>query len=462
MHIEMMMFLDKIKDWDNSTGVLQVFRGGAKSTMIALWIVYMLTKDPTLRFLVLSADHLTAKRITEDCISIIRRHPLAHDLKGREQTWQKHRFSVRGSVDARNPSVAAHGIMSNITSARADIAVFDDVEVPKNCHSDELREQLRRRISEVTHILIPQTGRRLFVGTPHTYESIYPEIIQKGCSSLTLPLLSDTSGEFPNIVGKSRWIERFTPEVVKERQLSCKSKSEFYSQYMLLPMSVEDSVLDPSLIKVYKESVQFGTGNGEWYATIGKQRMASVSAWWDVSLSKARGDDSVFAIIFTDTEGHIWVHKTVELTGDVHEQCEQVKDAAVEYNIPLVAIETNGVGAFVPQILLGVVRGKGIGVDEQYTTANKKIKIIEAFETPLSGGFLHVHEDVYNSKFVTQMRDFNTRTSNQKDDYIDAVASAITQEPIRIGRTGPLSEESIKRWRTVGSVVEAEMEYATN
>jgi len=462
LHWEVIQFLDHSDDWELNTAVLQIFRGAGKSTIIALWIVYMLVKDPTLRFLVLSADHLTAKRITADCQNIIKRHPLAMGLKGKERTWQKDRFFVRGSTDARNPSVAAHGIMSNITSARADFVVFDDVEVPKNCNSSEMREQLRARISETTHILIPQTGKTLFVGTPHTFESIYPENIKAGATSLTLPMIVKPEGEFPYLTGESRWPERFNPDTIKQRQLRSKSKAEFLSQYQLMPMNIEDSILDPTLLQVYDDEVEFRVGNGQWSAIIGEKLMMSVSSFWDVSLSKARGDDSVLAIVFTDGEGHIYIHRTLSIEGDVHQQCQQVADYAKDFNVPIVIVETNGVGAFVPQILLEKTRGKGIGVDGRATSKNKAIKIIEAFETPLSGGFLHVHKSVYDSKFTTQLREFSPRLMKEHDDFIDAPASAIDNEPIRIGRIScPLTQDSIVPWRNGSGSVEAEMDYAS-
>jgi len=471
-HWQMIQFLDRPKTWKNNTAVLQVFRGGSKSTILGLWIVYMLVKDPTLRFLVLSADHLTAKKITADCLSIINRHPLAVELKGgkrkskvkgkEEGTWQADRFFVKGSTDARNPSVAAHGINSNITSSRADYVVFDDTEVPKTVATLDLRESLRRKMSETNHILIPQTGRTLLVGTPHTYDSIYPETIKMGCSSLSLPLLDNPEGDFPYMTGQSRWEANFDDATVSQRQLKSKSRSEFLSQYQLIPMRIEDSILDPALLKVYEDDVIFSIGNGIWGATIGGVELASVTAFWDVALSKARGDDSVLAIVFVDHAGKIYVHRCIVLTGDVYEQCKQIAQAATDYNLPVIIVETNGIGSFVPQILLEATRNKGIGVDGRATTSNKGIRIIEAFETPLSGGFLNVSSEVYNSKFTTQIRDFSPKTMGKEpDDFIDSAASAISNEPIRIGLSScPMTiNDPVVRWRQGSEQFQAKMDY---
>lgn len=456
-HLEILEFLENSNKWRNGTGVLQVFRGAAKSTILALFIVYKLIHDPTLRFLILSADYKTAKRITRDCQGIISTHPLAAHLKGREKTWRTDEFFVRGSNDPRNPSVVAHGIMSNVTGARSDFIIFDDVEVPKNCRSEGLREDLRKRIADTAHIIVPDTGRRLFVGTPHAYDSIYPEIIDTGASSLYMPLLSNIEGEFPYYNGDSRWPERFTIVEIQKRMMEG-TKGDFLSQYQLIPYDVEDSVLDPTLLKIYKEEINIHHANGDKVAMIGETRIASVSAFWDVSLSKVRGDDSVLAIVYSDFDGNYYIHRTIELSGDVDEQCKQVKEAALHFELPLIIVETNGVGGFVPQILLKHVRGLGIGVDGRATTKNKAQKIIEAYETPLSGGFLHIHQSVSESKFMSQLRDFKPGNMRDHDDFIDAPASAIDNEPIRIGRGNPVGKPMNFWMREDGGNAEIEIE----
>jgi hypothetical protein len=85
-----------------------------------------------------------------------------------EQWW------VNGALDMRNASMFAKGILSNVTGARANECQNDDVEVPGNIQTPEAREKLRYRLSEQTHILIPG-GRKLFIGTPHTHDSLYDE-----------------------------------------------------------------------------------------------------------------------------------------------------------------------------------------------------------------------------------------------------------------------------------------------
>lgn len=458
LHLQIIDFLSKNEDWDNSTGVLQVFRGAAKSTILGLFIVYQLVKDPTTRFLILSADSNTAAKITADTTGIIARHPLAAHLRGSENTWRQDKFFVTGSNDPRTASVSSYGISSNITGSRADWVVFDDVEVPKNCLTAMLREDLRRRISDTNYILVPG-GKRLYVGTPHNEDSIYDETINgSGASSLRIPLLTDTTGDFPNYIGVSAWPERFNEEHIHKLQLNALSRNEFLSQVQLVPKPSEEQMFDPTLLIEYKSEAAIFTSNRETVLTIGEQRMVSCSAFWDPSMGSNRSDDSVLAIVYADAAGHYYIHRCLALKGDADEQSEQVKAFALEYHLPKIIVETNGIGNFLPGILKKHLQGTGIVCEGRVTTKNKALKITESFEVPLYAGLLHMHTQVKDSKFFVQFRDFNPRTvGRDKDDYIDSVASAILNEPIRITRGIGFSPDGRPNWRPEVESFQAEV-----
>lgn len=458
LHLRVIEFLENSEAWENNTAVLQVFRGAAKSTIVGLYIVYKLVKNPAYRFLILSADNNTAVKITRDAQNIIERHPLAQHLKGRENTWRQDTFWVQGNKDPRTPSVFASGILANITGARADEVIFDDVEVPKNCDNDSLREQLRTRIGDTVHILVPE-GKRPFVGTPHAFISIYPEQIENGAASLKIPLLTEHKGDFPFLTGTSAWPERFGEDIVAQRQLNSVSKGNFLSQYQLIPYRATNTIFDCAQIITYKSEIDFYSANSETVLTIATTRMVSCSAFWDPSMGKDISDDSVLSIVFSDELGHYYIHRCIKVTGDAEAQCDQIKAAATEYHLPQIIVETNGIGNFLPGLLQKALKGTGIAVDGRPTTKNKVQKITEAFEVRLASGVIHCHESVMATKFLGQLRDFNPKTAGRsKDDFIDASAAAILNEPIRITKGVYFSGGQQQRWAMAGQVVEMEQE----
>ncbi|MDH5766788.1 MAG: hypothetical protein OEZ38_12305, partial [Gammaproteobacteria bacterium] len=81
---------------------------------------------------------------------------------------------------------------------------------------------------------------------------------------------------------------------------------------------------------------------------------------------------------------------------------------------------------------------------------------------PLSAGLIYVHQKVSN-KFKSQLRDFDPSTRNQKDDFIDSVASAIHELPCHIPLNGEQSGagQIINDWQQ-GSGEEIQYEFTSS
>lgn len=467
-HFDILDFLSNYKNWENNTGLIQIFRGAGKSTIVGLFITWMLSQDPTLRFLVLSADKKTAQKIAADVATIVQRHPLAKHLHGKENTWKADTLVVNGFTDGRNPSVTSWGVMSNITGSRADWIIYDDTEVPKNSRTEIERENLRTKLDEPTHILVPG-GYELFVGTPHSHDSIYPEITGEsgkdepfrcGCSQLKVPIMTDVVGDFPNLTGHPIWPERFDVDEIKKRQRGSSTKSHFLSQYLLLPFNPDDTVLDPTLIATYSGELEIHRANGEVVARLNGTRVMGVTAFWDPAMSSLGNDDSVLSIVFTTDDGHYYIHRCVKLKGDADEQIAQAMETMRSVACSHLLIETQGgVAGFLPALFRKAAAGKGLTCEGKTTSMSKGPKIMEAYEVRLASGYLHAHRSVMDSPFRTQLRDFNVRSVGRtKDDFIDATAMAILAQPIRI-RSG-LAGNRFTEWQSAvsGGSIECEID----
>lgn len=470
-HIDICDFLTNHDNWENNTGLVQIFRGAAKSTITSLFITWLLTQDPTLRFMVLSADKETAMKMTTDIKMVVMQHPFARHLHGSENTWRTDKIVVNGHNDGRNPNVVAWGILSNVTGSRADWVIYDDVEVPKNCATEGDRDKLRKKLNEPVHILVPG-GKHLFIGTPHSFDSIYTElegnstkdnVFRAGkVSQIKIPLMRSYTGEFPTIVGESTWPERFTLEEILMRQNSSGTKGEFLSQYLLIPYNPQETVLDPTLISVYDSEVDILQSNGSQIARINDVRLLGVTAYWDPSLAKLSSDDSVFSVVFTTEDGHAYIHRAMRIDGDADEQCDQIIREMLAVGVSHVIIETNGVGGFLPPVFRKRAEGKGVTCEGKQTTRNKLEKINHAYEVRLASGRIHAHKSVMAGKFRTQLRDFSPRNVNrQKDDFIDCVAMAILEQPIRIKTAFAGARANTWQSAIMGGSIEAPIEGIT-
>jgi len=498
-----------ICDWLERRGldaVLMVFRGAGKSTLTALYEAWRLYQDRQYRLLNQSADDPTARKLSRDVQHILRRHPLCKGVLDKRAKAVE-RFSVNGATDQRNASVSAHGVMSNVTSSRADEVVFDDAEVPKNIKKAESRETLRARVSESAHILVPG-GRRLFIGTPHTHESIYDEEIAQGADLLKIPLFTThqrvekntarqiklkitpeadglyvfhgkrllTEGMDYEIKGKTlmtrkalpglidiysgnAWPERFTREDLASRRRRCKSTNEWDSQYMLESRPIHEIRLDPDQMIIYDVEPVIKVVNKQVSMHLGRVRVVGASAYWDVATGRPDGDDSVLAVVFTDDRGHLYWHVAEALQGDVWEQARRIRQIAVEYNLPLINVEVNGPGAFAPQILRKVLAGTGCAVAEITRVSQKDRYILDSLEAPLTGSFLRAPDRLMDTKLPGQMRDWVPGDRDQADDFLDAGAGAIKQTPVRIGKVIIDTEAMGRReWRPSSGTYEVTVE----
>ena len=481
-----------ICDWlerRGRTGVLKVFRGGSKSTILALYQAWKLRSNPRWRFIDRSADDGTATKLSADTKNILILHPLCSGMvKGKLGV---ERFNVIGNPDIRNASVTAYGIMSNATSSRADEIVNDDTEVPKNIVSLETRQKLRERLSEEAHILVPG-GKLLYVGTDHTHNSIYDEKIANGYDSLIIPLFHDmkrleSDGAetfFPlsfkignpdelyvlTGIGKhsraltpdqyeiledgvrlhaplpegtiidfsygNPWPKYFTRAEIEFRRKECRTLNAWDSQYLLQAKPIHEVRLDPDKLVVYDEQPRITFANNDVAMFLGNVRLTGVRACWDCSLGKADSDDSAFAAIFQDSGGHLYWQVLDVLTGDVYEQSNHIKKRIIEYNIPGIIIKTAGIGGFLPAIMRKVLKEAGVqcGVVDMGETKNKADRILTAYEAPLSGRFLHAHRSVVDGGLREQMQDWVPTKVNQADDLLDAGEGCITGLPVKIGK----------------------------
>lgn len=370
LHVRICHYLENCTD---PVRVLMVFRGAAKSTIYAVYKAWQLYNDPTFISLIWAADGPLATKLTRDTINVLRRHPLCGGMLPTKPGAQM--FWVSGATDARNASMTAVGVNQNVTSARARDIDYDDVEVPKNIKTSEARENLRMKIQESTFILVPG-GRETYIGTPHTHDSIYPELVSSGAALLKIPLFEShvryeqtdkalrykipfvpgddglyviagihkfakllaegidyriergelvfakPPGAVLDIYAHCAWPERFTREDIIKRRKKTRTLNYWDSQYMLEAKPITETRLDPARIIPYdvEPVVRYANRTASMY--LGSVKIAGMAARWDPSSGKIRSDVSALALVLQDEQGRRYLHRTVPLVGEVAEFTE--------------------------------------------------------------------------------------------------------------------------------------------
>ncbi|WP_420548995.1 phage terminase large subunit [Curvivirga sp.] len=456
--------------------LLMAFRAAGKSTIIGLFCAWILYLNPNLRIMILAAEQSLAIKMVRNVKRIIERHPLTQELKpSRPDQWASDRFTLKRSIELRDPSMMAKGIQANMTGSRADIVICDDVEVPNTCDTVPKREDLRQRLSEIDYILTPD-GTQLYVGTPHSYFTIYADVARKeagedfpflnGFKRLKIPIY--------NVKGEASWPERFGLSEIanlKRRQ----GPNKFKSQMMLDPVSINGGRLDLDKLGSYADELNYEERNGQDILLLKQRRMISASCWWDPAYgTPVRGDHSVIACVFTDEEGRYWLHRLKYLRTDTNaeldearQQCNQVLHFVRELHLPSVTIETNGIGKFLPGLLRAVFRENGCrtAVLEHHSTVNKDKRLMEAFDSVLAAGQLKAHKSVWKTSFITEMREWKPgQNRTGVDDGLDAVAGCLLSEPVRLNRymfeaDSKLQKHKQPRWQGGGQQHQAHTQF---
>ena len=442
--------------------LLMAFRNSGKSTLVGLYCAWLLMRDSNTRILIMAADFALARKMVRNVKRVIERHPLTQGLKPeRADQWASAQFTVNRRSELRDPSMLAKGIGANITGSRADVVICDDVEVPNTCDSPPKRADLRERLHEIEYVLVPG-GLKLFVGTPHSYYTIYnsetrPDAGEEkpflnGYHRLELPLLDEQ--------GSSRWPERFPLEKVEGIRRRT-GPNKFESQMMLRPVNLADGRLDPDRLRYYDDELVYSEGNKEAVLTLAGKRLVKASCWWDPSYgSPDKGDASVIAAMFTDEDGEYWLHRALYLehdpektaeTAEATQMCRKVVAFLNDLYLPAVTLETNGLGRFLPGLLRQEMARAGLScaVNEVASKRAKDMRIIDAFDAVLADARLHAHRSVWDTPFIAEMREWRPGAKG-RDDGLDAVSGCLLSDPVRLPRGPTPSPKEVKarrNWR---------------
>ncbi|MEO1089170.1 MAG: phage terminase large subunit [Pseudomonadota bacterium] len=444
LHLEIATWLEQAWRTGDERLLLMVFRDAGKSTLVGLFCGWLLANDSNLRVLVVAAEQGLATKMVRNVRGVLERHPVARAVVSPASgAWASDALTLQRERELRDPSMLARGIGANLTGTRADVVICDDVEVPNTVDTPTKRADLRRRMAELSFILVPG-GLQLCIGTPHSHETIYADEAQVKADER--PFLADYNRLVLPIVdeaGRSRWPQRFPPKKIRALESEV-GPSRFKSQMMLQPVDLRDVRLDAGRLVSFAADVEVVSLNRTRELRLDGRRLKTVQCWWDPAYGSPKGGDgSVVAVAYTDEHGAFWLIDLAYLRHDpsvatqvdeATQLCRQVVALARRHACPSMTLETNGIGRFLPNLLRKAVRDVGarIAVREHSTSRNKDQRIVEAFDPVLAARSLHVHERVLETPFLEEMRNFVPGAQN-RDDGLDAVAACILEPGVGVG-----------------------------
>ncbi len=261
-------------------------------------------------------------------------------------------------------------------------------------------------------------------------KNVFSTPFLSGYRELKIPIMDDG--------GNSAWPAVFPIEKIHQIRETV-GERHFSAQMMLNYISPEKIRLDPGTIHFYEDEFDPRT------ARIGEYLISGAAIYWDPSTGRRGADNSVCALIYRDDNNRrIFIHNIMYiLVPDNTEyplayQCGRVLDFVRLNHSHQIALETNGLGTALPEIMRDIINRNGGGINLRPITNSrrKEDRIMDALEPLMSTGRLFAHRRITQTPFITEMLSWSPIGGAEHDDGLDAVAGAITCPPTPIRPIG--------------------------
>ena len=231
--------------------MIEGFRGVAKSYLTGGYVTWKLRQDRDYKFEVVSASKSKADEFSVFVKRIINEWDFLAHLRGgvRDSLVA---FDVKGAKPSQSPSVKSVGIFGQLTGSRPNEVIADDIEIPANSATEDMRDKLIKASYEFTSLVVPEGGKITYLGTPQSFESIYNTLPDRGFDiriwparypnpndpsskiygDYLAPSIKKKIQEDPSCYGKPTEPTRFNDLVLAEKEGEV-GKSYFQLQFML-------------------------------------------------------------------------------------------------------------------------------------------------------------------------------------------------------------------------------------
>lgn len=464
--------------------VLKGFRGVGKSWIASVYCCLRWARDPDDKILVTSGSAHRAGNATTFVRQLIETWDVLAELRPGIHALRdsKLSFDVAGSGIAHAPSMTSLGIGGQLTGARANLILADDVETESNSDTPTKQEKLARHVQEFGSILSPG-GRIIFLGTDQTEQSLYRSLEGKGYTVRVWPArypdrglaaaLGDTLAPEiaqavegrPEIAGEPTDPRRFPAEelLVRESELG---RSRFQLQFQLdprmadaelYPIRLSDLVVMETDQETAPERVVWGqrvladvpclgfSGDRYWTPTHVAERWLPYQGKVLALDPAGRGRDETAACVLGQLNGFLYLLEMRGWLGEGYsdEVLSQVAGMAAAHRVNHVLVEANFGDGMVVRLLEPHLHRSGhhCSVEEVKQTAQKERRILDTLEPIVQQHRLVVDPRVLSQdlrpmpglpdtgqlpyRLAYQLsRITRERGSLQRDDRVDALAIA--------------------------------------
>lgn len=252
---------------------------------------------------------------------------------------------------------------------------------------------------------------------------------------------------------QSVWHQRFSMDYLKDLE-SRVGKQKFASQMMLEPPKHTSGYFSSYIKEELFQSgqIQKIERNFTPMLTLNDKIFTKSIAYWDPSSGQNVSDGSVLIIAYIDEKSQYFIN-TVEYinhkvsnSSDVMEQIDVVIDILKQNFSPIIYIETNGIGKFIPELMKKELMKKllKVKIEPIHNKSSKTIRIIEGLEGALSANFIKFNQNLKNTQLFTELNNWNPY-NGFKDDCLDALSGIMLNPAHKISFTKQKSYTSLNK-----------------
>jgi hypothetical protein len=204
-------------------------------------VLWELGRNPELRIMILSNTDGQAQKITASIAKYIEKDPDVRAVfpnlrPDKKNGWTRHTLIVERDGMQKDPSVQSAGIHSNVTGARIDLLVVDDILDYENSRSETQRNDLDHWLRSTLGGRLTRKSRVIAVGNPWDVRDQLHKWARNTRTYLAVkyPVLNDD--------GSTNWPERWPVDRIKKfeqengpvetaRQLKCIARDDQSSHF---------------------------------------------------------------------------------------------------------------------------------------------------------------------------------------------------------------------------------------
>jgi hypothetical protein len=244
VHRELQQFLSA-----HSRALVELPRDHGKTVQVCGRVLWELGRNPGLRVkLVCATDSLAADRSRYLRNQIVHNQLVhlvfPHLLPG--MPWAAEAFTVVRPAEVVGPSVAAFGVGTGSTGARADLLVCDDIVDVRSLHCPGERKRVRDYFTNNLLNLLEPDGRFWNLSTPWHSDDLNAHL--KANASYAL---------FRRAVGSNLepvWEEKWPAEKLAERRAET-GEASFARGYRLVTMSEGEVMIRPEWVQFWNDEL---------------------------------------------------------------------------------------------------------------------------------------------------------------------------------------------------------------